>query len=115
MSSGASTPDHRKLRRRERVELLDRHAGFLAADVGRVPERLARVLGAPVEDLHVVKLVADLEADHAALRGELPEQVVRHRARDVVEAAQAVMRREDRVGADVDRLRRSSRPSRARC
>ena len=57
---------------------------------------------APVERLAIVKLVADLEADHAALRRQLLQQRVRHVAWNVVDGAQAVMRGDDRVGAGVD-------------
>ena len=97
--------DHRELRRREPVQFLDRHAGLLAADVGGVPERLAGVLGPPVEHFDVVELVADLEPDHATFGRQLLQQRVRHVPRNVVETAQAVMRREDRIGARVNCLR----------
>src|SRR5213594_589094 len=58
------------------VEFFDGHLCFFTANAGGVPEGLAGVLGAPVEDLHVVKLVADLNSDHPAFGGELLEQVV---------------------------------------
>ena len=60
------------------------------------------MLGVPFEHLHVVKLVADLEPHHAALRGKFLQEVVRHRPRDIVEAAQSVMRGQDRVGTRVE-------------
>ena len=63
------------------------------------------MLRAPVEDLEVVELVADLETDHAALGRQFLQQVIRHVARDVVEAAQAVVGGHDRVRARLDGLR----------
>ncbi len=72
--------------------------------MGSLPKRLARVLRPPVEDFAIMELVANLKADHPAFGGELFQQLVRHIPWNVVEAAQTMMSRQDRIGTDVEDL-----------
>ena len=54
--------------------------------------------------LGVAELTADLEADDAALGCQLLQQPVRHVPGNIVDAAQTVMRGDDRAVTHVNRL-----------
>ncbi len=59
----------------------------------------------PLGCFAAVKLAAEPNADHPALGRQLPQPPVRHVARDIVNCAQAVMRGDYRIAAEIDRLR----------
>ncbi len=92
---GSVDADHRECRGDELVDLREGHFGFVLLHVGTVPKRLAGLLCSVVEHRSIVELVADVEADEAALLREFFERRFSHQTRDVVAGAEAVMRRND--------------------
>ena len=96
---------HRELRAHEPVDLVDIELRAAFHNRARIPERLARVAGAPFERLAAVKLAAELKPDHSAFGREFLQQPVGHVARNIVDGAQAVVGRDHGRRADVDRLR----------
>ena len=57
----------------------------------------------PIERFSIVELVAELEAEDAALRCQSLEQCVRHIAGDIVHGAEPVVGGDERGGADIER------------
>ena len=92
------------MRRDNFVNFGDVQLGPSLQDVSGVPERFAGMLGAIVERLLIVKLVADLKSNDTPFGREFLHQVVRHIARDVVDRAHAMVRGQDRIRTGVDRL-----------